>query len=183
MPANRALELGTGLFVALGFAALFFLTTQLPGSGLRWGAETGYRLTAKFDNVGDLREGSPVAMAGVRVGRVASVAFDPNDFRAVVTLRIDPRYNRIPEDSDASIQTQGLLGGKFVGIGPGGSDTFLKDGGQLEFTQSAIVLENLVNKFFASFASRGSDPAGSGSAPQAADATAKDAAIKKEPRP
>ncbi len=183
MPANRALELGTGLFVALGFAALFFLTTQLPGSGMRWGTETGYRLTAKFDNVGDLREGSPVAMAGVRVGRVASVAFDPSDFRAVVTLRIDPQYDRIPEDSDASIQTQGLLGGKFIGIGPGGSDTFLKDGGQLEFTQSAIVLENLVNKFFASFASRGSDATEGAAAAQPEDSTAKDTATKKETRP
>jgi phospholipid/cholesterol/gamma-HCH transport system substrate-binding protein len=157
MASNRSLELGTGLFVALGFAALFFLTTQLPGSGVRWGSESGYLVTARFDNVGDLREGSPVAMAGVRIGRVDSIGFDPDDFRAVVQMRIEPRFDRIPEDSDASIQTQGLLGGKFVGIGPGGSDTFLKPGATIEFTQSAIVLESLINKFFANFASRGSD--------------------------
>jgi phospholipid/cholesterol/gamma-HCH transport system substrate-binding protein len=72
-------------------------------------------------------------------------------------LRIDPQFNDIPEDSDASIQTQGLLGGKYVGISPGGSDMFLKDGSDITFTQSAIVLESLVNKFFANFASRGDD--------------------------
>jgi phospholipid/cholesterol/gamma-HCH transport system substrate-binding protein len=160
MQTQRALELGTGLFVALGFAALFFLTTQLPASGLRWGSDGGYRLTAKFDNVGDLKEGSPVSMAGVRIGRVASIGFDPADFRAVVTMRIDPKFDKIPDDSDASIQTQGLLGGKFVGIGPGGSETFLADGGRIEFTQSAIVLESLINKFFANFASRGRDGEG-----------------------
>jgi len=157
MKPQRSLEIGTGLFVLLGFAALFFLTTQLPGSGLSVGGDTGYRVTARFDNIGDLKGGSPVSMAGVRIGRVESVTFDSNDYRAVVTLRIDPQFDRIPDDSDASIQTQGLLGGKYVGIGPGGSETFLMDGSQIEFTQSAIVLESLVNKFFANFASRGSE--------------------------
>ena len=70
-------------------------------------------------------------------------------------LRIEKQFDEIPEDSDASIQTAGLLGGKYIGIGPGGSETFLKEGGQIEFTQSAIVLESLVNKFFANMASKG----------------------------
>jgi phospholipid/cholesterol/gamma-HCH transport system substrate-binding protein len=157
MKPQRSLEIGTGLFVLLGFAALFFLTTQLPGSGLSVGGDSGYRVTARFDNIGDLKGGSPVSMAGVRIGRVESVTFDSNDYRAVATLRIDPQFDRIPDDSDASIQTQGLLGGKYVGIGPGGSETFLKEGSQIEFTQSAIVLESLVNKFFANFASKGSE--------------------------
>lgn len=160
MRPNRALEIGTGLFVLLGFAALFFLTTQLPGSGIQVGGPTGYSVTARFDNVGDLKAGSPVTMAGVRIGRVAGIAFDPTDFKAVVTLDIDRRYDTIPDDSDASIQTAGLLGGKYVGIGPGGSDTWLHDGSTIEFTQSAIVLESLINKFFANFAgSRSSNDA------------------------
>ena len=112
MKSQRSLELGTGLFVLLGFAALFFLTTQLPGSGMSVGGATGYKVTARFDNIGDLKGGSPVSMAGVRIGRVESVAFDSGDYRAVVTLRIDSQYDRIPDDSDASIQTQGLLGGE-----------------------------------------------------------------------
>lgn len=159
MKPQRSLEIGTGLFVLLGFAALFFLTTQLPGSGLSLGEPTGYRVTAKFDNVGDLKVGSPVSMAGVRIGRVEEIRFDPNDYRAAVSLQIESSFDRIPDDSDASIQTQGLLGGKYVGIGPGGSETFLKPGSQIEFTQSAIVLESLVNKFFANFASKDADTA------------------------
>ena len=155
MKPQRALEVGTGLFVLLGFAALFFLTTQLPSSGLSFGNEPGYRVSARFDNVGDLKTGSPVSMAGVRIGRVESIRFDPDDYRAVVDLRIAYEFDRIPEDSDASIQTQGLLGGKYVGIGPGGSDVYLEEGSEIEFTQSAIVLESLVNKFFANFASSG----------------------------
>jgi len=158
MQNNRSLEIGTGLFVVLGFAALAFLTTQLPGSSLRLkGADSGYKVTAAFDNIGDLKEGSPVTMAGVRVGRVESIVFDSQTYKANVTLRIDKQYSEIPEDSDASIQTAGLLGGKYIGIGPGGSETFLRDGGQIEFTQSAIVLESLVNKFFANMASKGPD--------------------------
>ncbi len=157
MKSQRSLEVGTGLFVLLGFAALFFLTTQLPGSGLSFGQEAGYRVTARFENIGDLKVGSPVSMAGVRVGEVESIRFDPNDYRAVVQLHIAQEFNQIPEDSDASIQTQGLLGGKYVGIGPGGSDIYLEEGSEIEFTQSAIVLESLVNKFFANFASKGSD--------------------------
>jgi phospholipid/cholesterol/gamma-HCH transport system substrate-binding protein len=170
---NRSLEIGTGLFVLLGFAALAFLTTQLPGSSLRLkGADSGYKVTAAFENIGDLKEGSPVTMAGVRVGRVEAIVFDSRTFKADVTLRIEQQYSQIPDDSDASIQTAGLLGGKYVGLGPGGSETFLKDGSQIEFTQSAIVLESLVNKFFANFASKGSDD--KGSEEQKPDAPAKE---------
>jgi phospholipid/cholesterol/gamma-HCH transport system substrate-binding protein len=157
MKNTRSLEIGTGLFVLLGFAALAFLTTQLPGASLEFGSgPPTYTVTAKFDNIGDLKSGSPVTMAGVTIGRVESIRFDPKDYKAAVTLRIENQYSEIPDDSDASIQTAGLLGGKYVGIGPGGSETFLKNGGQIEFTQSAIVLEGLINKFFANMADKGS---------------------------
>ena len=156
MRSTRNLEVGTGLFVLLGFAALAFLTTQLPSSGLKLGgAKSGYHVLAKFDNIGDLKPGAPVSMAGVNIGEVESIRFDPKAFKAAVTLRISNEYNQIPDDSDASIQTAGLLGGKYIGIGPGGSDMFLKDGSTIPFTQSAIVLESLVNKFFANFAQKG----------------------------
>jgi phospholipid/cholesterol/gamma-HCH transport system substrate-binding protein len=158
MRANRTLEIGTGLFVLLGFAALLFLTTQLPASGLKLGrAKAGYHVTAEFDNVGDLKVGSPVTMSGVRLGDVEDIHFDPQDYKAVARLRIDLQYRQIPEDSFASIQTQGLLGGKYISLSPGGSDTFLKDGSRIEQTQSAIVLESLINKFFANYTSKGSD--------------------------
>ena len=166
MRANRTLEIGTGLFVLLGFAALLFLTTQLPASGLKLGAaKAGYHVTAEFDDVGDLRVGSPVTMSGVRLGEVSGIHFDPKNFKAVVSMRIDPQYNQIPDDSYASIQTQGLLGGKYIGLSPGGSDTFLRNGSHIDQTQSAIVLESLINKFFANYASsRGSGEGGAGDA-------------------
>src|SRR5258707_4381341 len=155
MRANRTLEIGTGLFVLLGFAELFFLTTQLPSSGIKLGsAKHSYHLSAEFDNIGDLKVGSPVTMAGVRIGEVDGVRFDPKNFKAVVGMRVDPQYTQIPDDSFASIQTQGLLGGKYIGFSPGGSDTNFKDGGRIEQTQSAIVLETLINKLFASFADK-----------------------------
>jgi phospholipid/cholesterol/gamma-HCH transport system substrate-binding protein len=170
MKNTRSLEIGTGLFVLLGFAALAFLTTQLPGKSLKLGGgAAAYAVTAKFDNIGDLKAGSPVTMAGVTIGRVESIRFDPKDYKAAVVLRIENQYSEIPEDSDASIQTAGLLGGKYVGIGPGGSETFLREGGQIEFTQSAIVLESLINKFFANMASKGPDEE-KGSTPVADDA-------------
>src|SRR5215470_13765958 len=165
MQNNRTLEIGTGLFVLLGFAALLFLTTQLPASGVKFaGQKVGYNVTAAFDNIGDLKIGSPVTMSGVRVGEVSSIHFDSRVYKAVVGMRLDPQYNEIPEDSFASIQTEGLLGGKYVGISPGGLETYLKDGSRIDQTQSAIVLESLVNKFFASFASSkgGGDSASQG---------------------
>lgn len=155
MPAHRSLEIGTGLFVLLGFAALGFLTTQLPGGKLGFvDASNGYRVTARFDNVGDLKNGAPVTMAGVKVGRVTSVAFDSTDYKAVVALSIDRQYDRIPDDSWANVETAGLLGAKYVGIDAGGSETYLADKSQIENTQSAMVIEKLVNKLFAAFAGK-----------------------------
>ncbi len=162
MRTNRTLEIGTGLFVLLGFAALLFLTTQLPASGLRLGKPKGYVVSAEFDNIGDLKVGSPVAMSGVNVGAVTRISYNLKDYKAQVLMRISNQYNQIPEDSFASIQTQGLLGGKYIGLSPGGSDTFLKQGSVIEQTQSALVLENLINKFFANYANSKGEVGGKG---------------------
>jgi phospholipid/cholesterol/gamma-HCH transport system substrate-binding protein len=163
MRPNRTLEIGTGLFVLLGFAALLFLTTQLPASGVKLtSSKVGYHVSAEFDNVGDLKVGSPVTISGVRIGEVSDIHFDSRAYKAVVGMRIDPQFNQIPGDSYASIQTQGLLGGKYIGISPGGDEAYLKDGGHIDQTQSAIVLESLINKFFANYASKGGDNQGQG---------------------
>jgi phospholipid/cholesterol/gamma-HCH transport system substrate-binding protein len=155
MKNTRSLEWGTGLFVLLGFAALLFLTTQLPGSKLGVLNKTlGYQVTARFENVGDLQSGAPVSMAGVKIGRVTKVMFDSSDYKAVVTLAIDSQYGRIPDDSWAGVETAGLLGAKYVGIDAGGSETYLVEGGQIENTQSAMVLEKLIGRLFSAFASR-----------------------------
>ena len=159
MRQTRAIEFSTGLFALLGFAALFFLTTQITNREISFG-ESGYRLVAKFENVGSLKVGAPVSMAGVTIGRVDGIEFDTTEFKAAVTLRIDSRYDQIPEDSDASINTAGLLGGQYVAIGPGGSETYYKDGDQIHFTQSAIVLESLISKFLFSVAGKNKDEQG-----------------------
>jgi phospholipid/cholesterol/gamma-HCH transport system substrate-binding protein len=150
--------------VILGLAALVFLTTQLPSSGLKlsFGKTSGYDVTAEFDNIGDLKVGAPVRMAGVRIGDVAAISLDKDSFRADVHLHIYPQFSQIPEDSYASIETEGLLGGQYVGISPGGLSTYLKNGSQILQTQSAIVLENLINKFFANFASGSSSSSAGG---------------------
>ncbi|MHB8475568.1 MAG: outer membrane lipid asymmetry maintenance protein MlaD [Steroidobacteraceae bacterium] len=152
MRKSTTLNLGTGTFVLLGFAALFFLTTQTTSRGINFFMNPPhYDLIAKFDNIGDLKVGAPVSMSGVEMGRVTKIAFDSKEYKAVVTLRMDARYNQIPTDSDASIYTQGLLGGKFIGLTAGGEETYLKDRDQIAFTQSAFVLENLIGQVLANF--------------------------------
>jgi len=146
MRQTRAVELGTGLFVLLGIGALFFLTTQTTG-GDDYNADDVYEVEARFQNVGSLKRRAPVSMAGVTIGRVTDVEFDPMTLEAVVTFVIDKRYDMIPDDSDASILTAGLLGSQYVGLQPGGSDMYLEDGSEILFTQSAVVLENLIGKF------------------------------------
>ncbi len=152
MRRTSTLNLGTGLFVLLGFAALFFLTTQTTSRGISFGKVPHYDVTAKFDNIGDLKVGAPVSMSGVEIGRVIKIDFDTHDYKAVVMMNINTKYNQIPSDSDASIYTQGLLGGKFIGLTAGGSETYLKDKDQIDFTQSAFVLENLIGQFLANAA-------------------------------
>ncbi|MDX1405913.1 MAG: outer membrane lipid asymmetry maintenance protein MlaD [Woeseiaceae bacterium] len=146
MQQTRSVELGTGLFVLLGMAALFFLVTQTTGAD-NFSDSEAYTVTARFENVGSLTSRAPVAMSGVTIGRVTSVEFDPVALNAVVTFKINSRYNQIPDDSDASILTAGLLGSQYIGIQPGGSDLYLEDGSEIQFTQSAIVIENLISKY------------------------------------
>ena len=156
MKQTRAVELGTGLFALLGIGALFFLTTQTTG-GDDFKASDVYSVTARFQNVGSLKARAPVAMAGVTIGRVTNIRFDPERLDAEVTMVIDSRYNQIPDDSDASILTAGLLGSQYIGLQPGGSDLYLEDGSEILFSQSAVVLENLIGKFLVN---SGSDDSG-----------------------
>lgn len=155
---NRSLiDLWVGIFVAIGIAALLFLSLKvgnLAGANL----QQPYVLTAKFDNIGGLKVRGPVKSAGVLVGRVADIAFDPKTYEAVVTMNIDARYT-FPKDSYASILTAGLLGEQYVGLDAGGSDTLLPDGGQFLRTQSAVVLEKLIGQFLFNRAAEGQESA------------------------
>ena len=146
MRQTRSVEIGTGLFVLLGMSSLFFLTTQTTG-GDDFKAESVYTVEARFENIGSLRTRAPVTMSGVTIGRVTKVAFDAMTLEAVVHFVIDAQYDQIPDDTDASILTSGILGSQYIGLQAGGSDMYLEDGSEILFTQSAIVLENLIGKF------------------------------------
>lgn len=146
MRQTRSVEIGTGLFVLLGMSSLFFLTTQTTG-GDDFKAESVYTVEARFENIGSLRTRAPVTISGVTIGRVTAVSFDPVSLEAVVHFVVDAKYDQIPDDSDASILTSGILGSQYIGLQAGGSDMYLEDGSEILFTQSAIVLENLIGKF------------------------------------
>lgn len=163
MRQSRAIDISTGLFVLLGMAAILFLVTQITNREFSLRSES-YRLTAQFENIGGLKAGAPVAMSGVTIGRVESIGYDMNLFKAVVTLRIDASYDRIPNDSDASIYTAGLLGGQYIGITPGNAEDAYRDGDSVEFVQDAIVLENLISKYL--FSQPGKDKEGTAPATQ-----------------
>jgi phospholipid/cholesterol/gamma-HCH transport system substrate-binding protein len=151
---SRTVEIGVGLFIALGLAALFMLAMKVSNLAAFSGGD-GFDVTARFQNVGGLKVRSPVTMGGVRVGRVKAIDFDDKAYQAVVTMDIDSRWNRIPADSTASIFTAGLLGEQYVALEAGGDDRYLKSGSEMKLTQSALVLEQIVGQFLFSKASEG----------------------------
>jgi len=154
---NRTvLDLWVGFFVAIGIAALLFLALKVGNLSSSNFAET-YVLQAKFDNIGGLKVRGPVKSAGVVVGRVANIHFDPATYEAVVTMKVDTRY-RFPKDTFASILTAGLLGEQYVGLDVGGDEKMLNPGDTIAKTQSAVVLEKLISQFLFNKASDGVEP-------------------------
>jgi len=152
---RKLLDLWVGFFVAVGLAGMLFLALKVGNLASANFGPT-YRLTAKFDNIGGLKVRGPVKSAGVVVGRVAGLGFDPASYEAVVTLEIDGRY-QFPKDTFASILTSGLLGEQYVGLDAGGDAAMLKDGDKVAKTQSAVVLEKLIGQFLFSKAADGTE--------------------------
>jgi phospholipid/cholesterol/gamma-HCH transport system substrate-binding protein len=144
MQKRSLAELFTGA-VVLTVAAVF-LVYAVTGSGRSLTAGSGIQLTARFDRIDGLAPGADVRLAGVKVGQVISQRIDPATFLAVLTLRVDPAI-RLPSDTSAEIQSESLLGGKFVALVPGGSDRYLQNGGEITITQSAVSLESLLGRF------------------------------------
>ncbi len=161
----RTVELTVGAFMAAGLVALFFLAMKVSNLSVLSNAD-GYHITARFDNIGGLKVKAPVTMAGVRIGRVTDIGFDNQSYEAVVTLTIQRAYDKIPSDTFAKIFTAGLLGEQYVGLDPGGSQTYLKEGDRIALTQSALVLEDIIGQFLfskAQGATGAASPAGAGS--------------------
>lgn len=153
MKQSTTLEIMVGVFVALGFAALFMLAMKVSNISTL-NNEDGYQVKVHFENVGGLKVRSPVTVAGVRVGRVELIEFDDKLLEARVTLKIK-RNVRLPSDSSAGIFTAGLLGEQYVGLEPGGADTDLQEGDVIALSQSALVLEQIIGRVLFSKAAEG----------------------------
>ena len=146
MTQRRSHQIGTGLFIVLGFAALGYLATQTTSlANYRQGPT--YALKARFTNVGQLKLRAPVKIAGVRIGSVSDIQLEPDRLEALVTLAIDNRFNQLPDDSAAAVFTSGLLGDQYVALKPGGSPDLFKDGDEIILTQSSMQLEELIGKY------------------------------------
>ncbi|ACT47212.1 outer membrane lipid asymmetry maintenance protein MlaD [Methylotenera mobilis] len=139
------IDLWVGIFVALGAAALLGLAMKVGNLTSSKIGET-YSVSASFENIGGLKPSAPVKSAGVVVGRVADISFDAKSYVAVVTIKIDKRY-QFPKDTFANIYTAGLLGEQYIGLEAGGEDDVLKAGDKISQTQDAIVLEKMISQF------------------------------------
>jgi phospholipid/cholesterol/gamma-HCH transport system substrate-binding protein len=143
--SRTTLDLWVGIFVTIGLGAILFLALKV-GNLTSFGSAPGYRVEARFDNIGGLKLRAPVKAAGVAVGRVELIRLDPSTYQAVVTLKIDRGYE-FTADTIASILTSGLLGEVYVGLDVGGDTRMVGDGGKIGKTQSAVILEKLVGQF------------------------------------
>ena len=119
---------------------LFFAYSTSPVRAVQ-----GYQVTAQFDSVAGIRDGSDVRIAGVKVGSILSETLDPKTFLATVRMSIDPAY-QLPDDTVAEIISSGLLGDRFMALVPGGSEQMIPPGGRIKFTQSPVSLENLIGQ-------------------------------------
>ncbi len=142
----RMVELGVGAFIFAGMVALAILVVNVSGLNMK-AAEDGYKIYAHFENIGGLTARSKVTISGVTIGQVTNITIDPEKINARVEMEILPEYDYLSIDSSASILTAGLLGEKYIGITVGGDPDVLVDGDQIEDTQSALVLEELIGKF------------------------------------
>ncbi len=164
---DNIIEALTGLIVvlvAVGFVLFAYDRTQ---AGTRDG---GYLLKARFPNVAGVSAGTDVRVSGIKVGRVASQALDPGSYQAVLELSIDKAL-KLPVDSSASITSEGLLGGTYIALTPGGDAVMLKPGEEITETSGSTDLMSLIG----SFVNR------SGDASKPADANASPAASTAPP--
>ena len=142
---SRAIDVLVGVFMLLFFGAMFVLAMKVSNLTSLSSTE-GYTLTAKFENIGGLKERAKVSASGVKVGEVVSIIYDPENFEAEVTLKIDETFDAFPLDTTASIYTSGLLGEQYIGLDPGAEEDYLQNADEITLTQSAIVLERLIGQ-------------------------------------
>jgi phospholipid/cholesterol/gamma-HCH transport system substrate-binding protein len=142
---KRSTEIMVGIFMIIAVAAFALLAIKVSGLTGSFGSNY-YTITAEFQNIGSLKVNAPVKLAGVKIGYVANIGYDPQSFQAVVTMEINSATNNLPMDSSASVLTEGLLGANYVGINPGFASENLKAGSSIQKTNSALILENLIGQ-------------------------------------
>lgn len=152
--SQKWIEFWVGFFVILSLGAGAYLGLKVARDEISEPTET-YLVSGLFGNIGGLKEGAKVTVSGVNIGRVTKIELDPITFRARVYMAIYKNFNDLPIDSSASIMTAGILGDQYVGIDPGGDDQVLQNGDVISITQSALVLEELVNKLVTKFTQQG----------------------------
>ncbi|GAB51148.1 outer membrane lipid asymmetry maintenance protein MlaD [Atlantibacter hermannii] len=148
---TKKTEIWVGVFMLVALLAALFICLKVANvTSMR--TEPTYRLYATFDNIGGLKARSPVRIGGVVIGRVADIELDQKTYLPRVAMDIEERYNHIPDTSSLSIRTSGLLGEQYLALNIGFDDpelgsSILKDGGTIQDTKSAIVLEDLIGQF------------------------------------
>lgn len=138
------IETAVGVFMVIGFLCFAWLSVRLGDVNLF--AKETYSVEARFNSISGLKPGAIVEISGVRVGKVVAISLDQEDYLAVVGMEIEKGVE-LQEDSIASVRTSGIIGDKFVKISPGGMDELIEDGGEIEETESAISLEELISKY------------------------------------
>ncbi|UCC57136.1 MAG: outer membrane lipid asymmetry maintenance protein MlaD [Gammaproteobacteria bacterium] len=141
---NMNLEMIVGLFLLAGFLSFSWLAIKM--GDIKFFMEDTYPVTARFISISGLKEGAAVELAGVKVGKVSDIHLDNGEYEAVVELNISNDV-RLQDDSIASIRTSGIIGDRFIKLTPGGSELYLEQGDEIEETESAISLEELVSKY------------------------------------
>ena len=153
---KRVIDFSVGLFVLAGFAALVMLAFQVGNLASSRQGEV-YTISANFENIGGLTAKAPVRLAGVTIGRVVNISVDSDQYNARVVMSIDAQHDNLPLDTSASIFTAGLLGANYVGLDPGGEIDYMREGDEIEYTQSAVILEQLIGQMLFKTAEGGAD--------------------------
>jgi phospholipid/cholesterol/gamma-HCH transport system substrate-binding protein len=128
--------------VVLAAAGLFLYFTYSTG----YQRVEGYDVMAKFNRVDGVSVGSDVRLSGITVGRVVATQLDPATFLAIIHMHIDNKV-KLPVDTAAKITSDGLLGGNYVALEPGGDEKIIADGGQITATQDPVNIVDLVGRF------------------------------------
>jgi len=142
---NRSSEKSWGGLMILVVAIVLLATIKLDNT-IEFFPGNTYQVSANFENIGGLKVGSPVTMAGVNIGRISAIKFDEKHHRSQVDMQIKSQFNNIPLDSSANVYTSGLLGEQYIGLLAGHRREYMQPGAEFQLTQSAIVLEQIVRQ-------------------------------------